>query len=166
MKKIILDVCCVGRTFWFDKNHPNAIYIDKYPRPKGIVKERPNWSCEPDKVMDFTKLKFKNNSFKMVVFDPPHLKTLGKNSYMAKKYGRLEDGWEEMLSKGFDECWRVLDNYGTLIFKWNESEVTVTEILKLFKKKPLLGHPSGKNGKTRWMVFMKIEKKVMSTKSS
>ena len=29
MEKKILDVCCSGRAFWFDKHHPNALYVDK-----------------------------------------------------------------------------------------------------------------------------------------
>lgn len=39
---------------WFNKSHPNALYIDKFPRPKGICKERPNFHVAPDLVMDFT----------------------------------------------------------------------------------------------------------------
>ena len=26
--KFILDVCCGGKAFWFNKNHPNTIYQD------------------------------------------------------------------------------------------------------------------------------------------
>lgn len=157
-KKLILDACCGGRLMWFNKSNPLAIYIDKYPRPKGIKKERPNFSCEPDIIMDFTDLKFPDNSFKMVVFDPPHLSTLGENSYMRKSYGVLKKGWREELSKGFNECWRVLDNYGTLIFKWNDTEIKLSEVLKLFSQDPLFGHKTGKVGKTMWMCFLKLPK--------
>ena len=28
MDKIILDVCCGSRMFWFDKNNPAALFVD------------------------------------------------------------------------------------------------------------------------------------------
>lgn len=54
---------------------------------------------------------------------------------------------------------RVLDDYGTLIFKWNETQVPVSEIISLFGKTPIIGHKSGKANNTHWMLFMKIEEK-------
>lgn len=48
------------------------------------------------------------NLFYMVVFDPPHLKTLGEMSWMSKKYGKLPDDWQSLIRKGFEECMRVL----------------------------------------------------------
>ena len=32
-QKIILDVCCGGRMFWFDKKNPNALYLDNRIMP-------------------------------------------------------------------------------------------------------------------------------------
>lgn len=43
---------------------------------------------------------------------------------------------------------------GTLIFKWNEEQIKLSEILKLFNEKPILGN---KRAKTHWLVFMKKE---------
>ena len=116
--KFILDCCCGGRMMWFEKRHINAIYTDIRTLPKDSVKDRPNFEVKPDIIMDFTKLDFPNECFKLVVYDPPHLKSLGKNSWMAKKYG-VVDTYHE-LEKGFKECWRVLEDYGILIFKWKE----------------------------------------------
>lgn len=48
---------------------------------------------------------------------------------------------------------RVLDKYGTLIFKWNEEQIKLKEILKLIDYKPLFGD---KRAKTHWLVFMKL----------
>ncbi len=31
----ILDVCCGGRMWWWDKEHPLAVYIDKREAPAG-----------------------------------------------------------------------------------------------------------------------------------
>jgi ubiquinone/menaquinone biosynthesis C-methylase UbiE len=112
---------------------------------------------KPDLVADFTEMPFKDGQFAMVVFDPPHLKTLGQNSWMAKKYGRLPNDWEYMISKGFDECMRVLKQEGTLIFKWNENEIPVSKILEVINYNPLFGHKSGKRSNTHWIAFMKMD---------
>lgn len=76
--KLILDACCGNRMFWFDKNHPAVEYIDKR-----IVKRHEFWQgrfieVAPDTVADFTKLPFADRSFKLVVFDPPHLRDAGR----------------------------------------------------------------------------------------
>ncbi|RYS23645.1 SAM-dependent methyltransferase, partial [Staphylococcus pseudintermedius] len=60
--------------------------------------------------------------------------------------------WPEDLKQGFDECMRVLKPNGTLIFKWNEEQIKLSEVLKCFSQKPLLGN---KRSKTHWLVFMK-----------
>jgi len=41
----------------------------------------------PDYIMDFRKMNFPDKVFKLVVFEPPHLRSLGKNSYFRKKFG-------------------------------------------------------------------------------
>ena len=157
--KFILDACCGGRMFWFDKNNPNTLFVDKRPKESfktGKGKHERNRSVNPDVVMDFTKLDLPDNKFSLVVFDPPHL-ILGANSYMAKVYGRLEDNWEETMRKGFSECFRVLKNYGVLVFKWNEFNIPLKKVLTLTPVQPLFGHVSGKAQKTHWLCFMKMK---------
>jgi SAM-dependent methyltransferase len=158
-EKIILDACCGGRQFWFDKNNPNVLFVDKrvmQPKLVGSGKDGRIRKCLPDKVMDFRNLDLPDESFHLVVFDPPHL-FLGENSYMAQSYGRLDKfTWMDDLSKGFSECFRVLKDKGILIFKWNESDVPLGEVLKLAPYDPLFGHPSGKSQKTHWVSFMKV----------
>jgi SAM-dependent methyltransferase len=147
---LILDACCGGRQFWFDKNNPDCLYIDKrvmQPKLIGSGKDSRIRKCLPDKVMDFRKMEFSDNAFRLVVFDPPHL-FLGENSYMAASYGSLNKmTWRDDLKSGFSECFRVLKNEGILIFKWNECDIPLSE--------PLFGHPSGKAQKTHWVCFMK-----------
>ena len=154
MKKI-LDVCCGSRMFWFDKKNKDAVFCDNRREAHTLCDGR-NLEIKPDKKMDFRKLNFPDNSFKLVVFDPPHLLKLGKKSWMAKKYGILSENWREDISKGFSECFRVLKNDGVLIFKWNERDIKVSEILKLTDKKPLFGHTTGRSGNTKWICFMKL----------
>ena len=49
----------------------------------------------------------------------------------------------------------VLKPDGTLIFKWCEDEIPVSQILALTPEKPLVGHRSGKQQKTHWIAFLK-----------
>ena len=107
-------------------------------------------------LMKYTTLGiFRKNggAFDLVVFDPPHLLRAGESGWLFAKYGRLNATWKDDLRKGFSECWRCLREGGTLIFKWNEEQIPVSEILKLAPAEPLLGNRSGQ--KTHWIVFYK-----------
>lgn len=152
--KPILDVCCGSRMFWFDPQNPSAIFADKRTE-NHILCDGRTLNITPDIEMDFTALPFDGERFYMVVFDPPHFNKLGKNSWMAKKYGVLAGGWEDELKRGFDECMRVLKPFGVLVFKWNEYQIPVSKLLSIFGQSPAIGHKSGKANKTHWMLFMK-----------
>jgi len=162
--KFILDACCGGRMFWFDKKQANTIFIDNRVSPKGHRKHRPEHHVTPDIVMDFRKMDlFQDKLFKLVVFDPPHMKTLGETSDMRKTYGILNaETWQSDLKRGFRECWRVLDDYGVLVFKWCETEIPLKKVLRLLPEKPLFGHSTGTKEKTKWLCFMKIPKNPSS----
>lgn len=123
-------------------------------KPFGGVK---HYSCEPDIIADFTDLPFEDNSFYLVVFDPPHLITGVETAWLSKLYGRLPDDWRDVIRKGFEECWRVLKPNGTLIFKWNEVQIPTREVIKAIGHDPLFGHRSGKKSQTHWMTFFKNE---------
>ena len=157
--KFILDACCGPRMFWFNKHHPNCLYIDNRIREKGYIDNRPNREVKPDVIMDFRNMDFEDKSFKLIAWDPPHLKALQESSRMHKSYGCLNAiTWQGDLKCGFEECWRVLDDYGVLIFKWNEFDIPLKKILKLFHTQPLFGHSTGTKERTKWMCFMKIPK--------
>lgn len=155
MGKLILDACCGSRMFWFNRQHPNALYVDNRKLDTKLCDGR-KLTIKPDEIVDFRDMSYEDNSFKLVVFDPPHLKTLGKTSWMAKKYGVLGENWQQDIKRGFDECMRVLDLHGTLIFKWNESEIKLKELLEVIKTEPLFGHTTGRQSKTIWLCFMKL----------
>ena len=162
--KFILDPTCGGRSIWFNKNHPNAIYTDLRREGKGLMTDRPNFEINPDEVMDFRAMNFPDKHFKLIVWDPPHFINVPKKSWVIKKYGSLnEDSWKSDLLKGFNECWRVLDDFGTLIFKWscpsnesNKRKIKTSEVLKLLPVQPIVGHTNKSNSKTIWMCFLKI----------
>lgn len=158
-KRKILDVCCGSRMFWFNKKHPDTLYLDN--RRMAPTKQTNGATIEvaPDIVMDFRNLNLPASSFKLVVFDPPHiLKRAGKDSWMKEKYGELDrKNWKEDIRFGFEQIFRVLRPDGVLIFKWNETDIPLRDILALTPWKPLFGHRSGKAQKTHWVCFMKLK---------
>ena len=163
--KFILDACCAGRMIWFNKNHPNTLYVDIRKEEKGFIKERSNFEVNPDMIADFRNFhQFEDKSFKLVVFDPPHIKRQNNKSWISQKYGMLDlKNWRRDLKKGFDECWMVLEDHGILIFKWSEAGIKTKKILELFEKEPLFGHTTSKSGNTKWMCFMKIPIKELNS---
>lgn len=149
----VLDPCCGSRMMWMDKQHPDVVFGDKRTETHVLCDGR-TLRIEPDMTLDFTALPFEDGTFKLVVFDPPHLHTAGPRSWLAAKYGKLGPNWREDLRKGFAECFRVLATDGVLVFKWNETQVKVGEVLALTPVQPLFGHVSGRKGLTHWLVFM------------
>lgn len=147
----ILDACCGSRMFWHDKENKDVIFADCRELETALCDGR-ELIIKPDVIMDFRNMPFEDNTFSLVVFDPPHLVRAGENSWLAKKYGRLPKDWKPYLKSGFDECMRVLKKDGVLVFKWNEEQIKTIDVLKVFEKYPLFGD---KRSKTRWMVFMK-----------
>ncbi len=51
--------------------------------------------------------------------------------------------------------------HGTLIFKWNETQVKVREVLECATHPPLFGNTAGKKNGTHWMAFMKPNAEIM-----
>ncbi|WP_430598519.1 class I SAM-dependent methyltransferase [Enterococcus sp. AZ177] len=138
--------------FWYDKQNKDVLYMDNRQLDDTLCDGR-SLKVEPDVVADFRFMPFDDNSFYHVVFDPPHLIKVGENSWLAKKYGKLdESNWKSDIKQGFDECMRVLKTNGTLVFKWNEDQIKLAEILKVIDYEPLYGN---KRAKTHWIVFMK-----------
>jgi ubiquinone/menaquinone biosynthesis C-methylase UbiE len=153
--KLILDACCGSRMFWFDKTNPNVLFAD-IRNEDYIMCNGKELNVRPDVEHDFRDMPYEDNTFQMVVFDPPHLKSLAKDTWMAQKYGTLLPTWEQDIKAGFDECMRVLKKHGTLIFKWNEAQVKLNQVLDAIKVQPLFGHTTGKHGRTIWIAFMKL----------
>lgn len=147
--------------FWWNRQNEHAVYVDKR-RESHVLTDKSSAGgsrsliIDPDIQADFRALPFEDASFSMVVFDPPHLIRNGRKGWLAKKYGKLEGDWRDDIRKGFEECFRVLKENGTLIFKWNEYEVPVSQILTLTPVQPLFGNRCGKAAKSHWIVFMKL----------
>lgn len=156
-EKVILDMTAGSRMMWFDSENENAVFMDKRYIDETLCDGR-ELVIHPDVKADWTDgIPFNDETFNLVLFDPPHLIHAGNNSWLAKKYGSLDsDNWRSVINDGFNEAMRVLKKHGTLVFKWNESQIALPEILKSIKYQPLFGQ---KRQKTHWLVFMKFDKK-------
>ena len=149
--KAVLDVCCGSKMFWFDKRNDRTVYMDNRQIDMYLNDNR-RLIIEPDVVGDFRNIPFSESTFNLVVFDPPHLLRAGKDSWLSHKYGVLSENWREDIAQGFKECFRVLKPDGILVFKWNEEQVKLTEILKCCHSTPLFGN---QKGNTHWLVYIK-----------
>ncbi|MCL5458068.1 class I SAM-dependent methyltransferase [Loigolactobacillus coryniformis] len=150
----ILDVCCGSRMFWFDRHNPNTTYMDIRSGSFDFTDRGHTRTVDirPDVIGDFRSIPFDDSTFDLVVFDPPHLIHAGENSWLARKYGKLDETWPFDIRQGFTECMRVLRPNGFINFKWNEDQIKLSEILDAAGYQPLFGD---KRGKTHWLVFSK-----------
>lgn len=160
--KLILDPASSTRSFYFDKEDDRVLFGDIRAKETHLLTNNQTIHIEPDEVMDFREIPYPDESFQCVIFDPPHRIKLKVESDFIKKYGSLErESWQEDISKGFAECFRVLKVNGTLIFKWSEVSIPLREVLKITPYKPVLGHPSGKRMGTHWVLFIKTEEDML-----
>lgn len=160
MEKKILDATCGCRSIWFNKHHHAAVYCDNREMTMESAFGKAHTSIhqcniKPDIVCDFTDMPFIDDSFSLVVFDPPHLIRAKETAWLVKKYGKLDENWPKMLHDGFRECMWVLKPDGVLIFKWSEYDLPAEDVWKAIGEKPLFGHHSGKKSRTFWGCFMK-----------
>lgn len=152
---------------WADRDNPDVVFGDVRSETV-VVTDRSHGNAdgtrtlriEPDTLMDFRAIPCADETFALVAFDPPHLVRAGPKSWLAAKYGKLSDNWRDDLQQGFAECLRVLKPDGVLVFKWNETQVKVREVLALTPLQPLFGHLSGRKGLTHWLVFMKPNRAI------
>jgi hypothetical protein len=97
MNKPILDACCGGKMFYFDKNDPRVLFMD-CRRVETKLKDRNklrDFEVKPDVVGDFTQMEFADGTFRMVVFDPPPFKI----HWIEEGGPELADGEVRMASR-------------------------------------------------------------------
>lgn len=149
----VLDPCSGSRMFYFDKDDPRVLFCDSRAGVEETLCDGRMLKVDPDMVADVTELPFLDETFALVVFDPPHLTSGG--GWQVKKYGRLPKEWKSWMRSAFSECWRVLAPFGTLIFKWNEHHILLSQVLECAPVKPLFGNRAPYRSKTHWIVFFK-----------
>lgn len=155
-KPMALDVCCGGRMMYQNKQDSRVIFCDIRETHTTLCDGRA-FDIAPDILCDFRSLPFQTETAPLIIFDPPHLRKAGPNSWLAEKYGTLPaDGWKEYIADGFHECWRVLRVGGTLIFKWSEDQIKLSQIEDVFPAPPLFCNRFVK-GKGFFIVFFKSE---------
>lgn len=60
--KRILDACCVSRMFWFNRKHPDVVYMDNRELTTTLCDGR-ELIVSPDIVGDFRQIPYEDNSF-------------------------------------------------------------------------------------------------------
>lgn len=153
----ILDVCCGSKMFWYDKQEPHTTYMDIRTAVYTAMDRGTERRIEinPDIQADWKSIPFADETFDLIIFDPPHLVRAGKTSWLAKKYGTIDlMGWPHDFHCAFREIMRVLKPTGTMIFKWNEDQIPIKEVFKAFGQQPILGDMKSK---TKWSVFIRNE---------
>jgi len=152
-ERFILDATAGFRMMWYNKQHPNCIYLDNRPE------------CEPDVLADHRDLKqFPDERFKLIIFDPPHEVNKKINSHLQEDYGVLSpETWQSDLKKAFKELWRVLAPFGVLLFKWHDGDKKIRRISPFFPAPPLIRQVIAKSkgrhnpiAHTYWFCFMKL----------
>ena len=144
----ILDATAGGRMMWFDKNPDDVLFVDRRVVPPGTKGQGSLWEVNPDIVASFESLPFSDDTFEMVVYDPPH-RNLSPDSIMGLTYGSITD--LDTVVAGLHECLRVSRRW--VVFKWAEASHKVSDVLALTDARPLFGHTTAKSGKTIWVVF-------------
>lgn len=84
----IIDLYCGSRMFWFDRQNPDVVFCDKRRESHTLIDRSSTGGSrtliiDPDLQADFTALPFPDESFSVVVFDPPHLVRNGRLSVTA-----------------------------------------------------------------------------------
>lgn len=144
-----MDATAGGRMMWFDKKHPDTIYLDKKK------------SIRPTIQASFEALPFPDETFDLVVFDPPHT-SAGQHGIFYQKFGALRASKViPVLYRAARELLRVLKNHGVLIFKWNTHDKPLDRVLSCFPIPPLFGqrtaHRTKHSSSTFWVTFIKKE---------
>lgn len=151
--KPILDPCCGSRMFYFDRKNPLVDFRDNRTLDTTLCDGR-KLVVEPDTIGDVLSIDAADEAYHLVIFDPPHM-TGGSSGWQIQKYGKLPDDWKNWMTKAFSECWRVLAQNGTLVFKWHEYKARISEVLKCAPGAPVMGSRRPSASKTHFLVFFK-----------
>jgi hypothetical protein len=154
--KRILDLTAGNRAIWFNKNHPEAVYLDKRKTVK------PTIVCNTRKIP-----KSAGSGYDLVVYDPPHM-NCGPNSNMSKVYGHHTTK-EILRDIGLTskEAHRVTRPGALMALKWNTHDIRLSRVFDLLLHwEPLFGHltKDGPGSQTYW-VMLRRKDSVPQSKS-
>lgn len=149
IEKTILDATAGYRMMHVDKENPYVLYIDQRKE------------VNPDEVLDHRNLPFPDKRFKLIIYDPPHRTTKDAPKWVVRDYGGLiPETWQSDIKKSFAELWRVLQDDGVLVFKWNDHQYPIEQLYPLFPTKPVIQQTTtnGTSSDTFWVLFMKYSR--------
>ena len=72
MAKQVLDPCSGSRMFYFDRQSPDVLFCDIRNVDDMQLCDGRHFSVKPDVVLSVEDLPFDDETFALVVFDPPH----------------------------------------------------------------------------------------------
>lgn len=84
----VLDACCGSKMFWFDKENEDVTYMDIREVETELSDGR-MLEVKPDVVADFRDMPFEDETFHLVVFDPPHLVRGGRYELARSKVRKV-----------------------------------------------------------------------------
>lgn len=144
----ILDLSAGNRAIWFNKNHPDCVYLDKRKKTK------PTFVCDVRKIP-----KRVGRGYKLIVFDPPHM-NCGRKSNMSRVYGHSTTRQIlDLIKKTAIEAHRISGSGALLALKWNDHDITLKRVFDLMPQwEPLFGHltKDGPGSKTYWCLLRRV----------
>jgi hypothetical protein len=146
----ILDATAGSRAVWFDKNYPDAVYLDLTDR-----------RFPGNELGDCRHTRFSDGELDLVIFDPPHV-NVGPNSHMAKSYGHFTtQEIRDLVREAFAEFHRILRPDGMVAFKWADHDTPLDRILATVRGfDRLVGVPTAMRTKhssqTWWCLMRKV----------
>jgi ubiquinone/menaquinone biosynthesis C-methylase UbiE len=159
----ILDATCGGKTIWLDEHKQNqeTVFVDRRQEKPGFNGQPGRkHDVNPDIKCDNRQLPFESDTFDLAVFDPPHvIREDGMqqlSGYVIQTYGALQaETWQDDLNKSICELFRVLNESGTLIFKFADVETSWDDVLNTLPVEPLFGTRTKRASghETRWYTF-------------
>ncbi len=116
----ILDLSAGARAMWFNKRHPDAVYVDiraEITPLSGVGK--PVKTIPADIVCDTRCLPPEvGTGYSVIVFDPPHC-TMGPTYRMGRRYGSFSmEHILDTIQGTAREAHRVSAQDALMIFKW------------------------------------------------
>lgn len=145
----ILDLSAGNRGIWFNKEHPDAKFVDIRPE------------VQPDVVADSRALPADiGDGYDLIVFDPPH-KNNGPNFGMARSYGCFShEEIRSTVAETAKEAHRIARDDALMAFKWNEHSLRLSTVLGLLAPywEPLFGHGvTHQQRGTSWVMLRRMD---------
>jgi hypothetical protein len=128
----ILDLSAGNRAIWIQKDLDFVTFLDKRPETFPTV------ICDTRNIPESV-----GKGFDLVVFDPPHANTGGKDGNMSKAYGsHTTQEIKETIVLSAKESHRVSKKNALMAFKWNDHDISLDRALELMSPfwTPLFGH--------------------------